>query len=120
MAMLNVSAVIHKTLGDERYVIASVSDGEGKPVTALNKTNFEVDHLANGTLVGTQSLPIASVSSSPSGFYQIKVDSFSGSWSLFSRLVFAVNVQNGGDNGQSIACQCYDWPRSIDERSSER
>jgi hypothetical protein len=120
MAMLNISAVIHKTIGDQRFVIASVSDGDGNPVAQLDQGNFEIDHQGNGTLVGSQSLPIAGVDEGPSGVYRVEVESFIGSWSLFHRLVFSVRVRSGGDSGLTIACQCYDWPRSIDERSAER
>jgi hypothetical protein len=84
------------------YLVASVTDVNGQPVTGLAAANFRVEPLIVGP--GGSLVNIASVSPGIfPGFYHINVVPIPGQTWKGGVYIFAVAVQRAADHGQSLA-----------------
>lgn len=112
MARLIVSAFSEDTIAgpgnrQPNYIIVSVTDVNGVPVTGLNAGNFKTQPmivgpggaLVNVTGVATGSLP---------GFYNINVVPIGTETWKAGVYIFAVAVTHGADQGQALASVLMD------------
>src|SRR5712664_2361427 len=112
MARLIVTALSEDTVaapGNRQpdYIVVSVTDANGGPVTGLAAVNFKVlpvivgpgGALVNITSVGPASLP---------GFYLINVVPIGTQTWKAGVYIFAVAVDKGADKGQTLASVLMD------------
>lgn len=112
MALLNVTAASEDTIAapgnrNNNYVLASVTDGGGEPVTGLTAGNFKVDPMIVGP--GGALVNIVNVSAGRlPGFYHINVVPINTETWKAGTYVFAVSVFRGVDKGQTLATVVMD------------
>jgi hypothetical protein len=111
MALLNVSTLSEDTIAAPgnnaaNYVVASVTDAAGVPVTGLAATNFTVTALIVGP--GGALVNISTVTSSAPGFYVVSVVPISGQTWKSGVYIFGVAVTRGSDHGQSLCSVLMD------------
>jgi hypothetical protein len=112
MARLIVTAFSEDTIAAPgnrapNYIIVSVTDFNGVPITGLGVSNFKVDPmivgpggaLVNVTGVGAGRLP---------GFYHINVVPIRAETWKKGVYIFAVAVEKGADKGQTLATVLMD------------
>jgi hypothetical protein len=112
MARLIVTAFSEDTIAapanrQSNYIVVSVTDADGKPVTGLGVSNFKVDPmivgpggaLVNITRVDAGRLP---------GFYHIDVVPIRKETWKKGVYIFAVAVETKADNGQTLATVLMD------------
>jgi hypothetical protein len=112
MARLIVTAASEDTIAapgntQPNYIIVSVTDSAGIPITGLIAANFKVDAmivgpggaLVNITRVAGGRLP---------GFYHVDVVPIPGATWRPGVYIFAIAVQNGGNQGQALASVLLD------------
>ena len=112
MARLIVSAFSEDTIAapgnrQPNYIVVSVTDGNGLPVTGLGASNFKADPmivgpggaLANITSVTAGRLP---------GFYLINIVPIRAETWKQGVYIFAVAVEKGADKGQALATVLMD------------
>jgi hypothetical protein len=112
MARLIVSAFSEDTIAapgnrQPNYIVASVTDANGAPVTGLAGANFKVDPmivgpggaLVNVTGVNPGRLP---------GFYHVNVVPIRTETWKAGVYIFAVAVERGADKGQALATVLMD------------
>ena len=112
MARLVVSVASEDTIAapgnrQPNYILVSVTDANGVPVTGLAAANFKVDPM----IVGPGGALVNIVSVSPgrlSGFYFINVVPIQTQTWKAGVYVFAVSVQRGGDHGQTVTTVLMD------------
>ena len=106
MALLNVAAASEDTIAapgnrNNNYILASVTDGGGEPITGLAAGNFQVDPMIVGP--GGALVNIVNVSAGRlPGFYHINVVPISTETWKAGTYVFAVSVFRGADKGQTL------------------
>ncbi|MBI4741144.1 MAG: hypothetical protein HY777_06255 [Betaproteobacteria bacterium] len=112
MSRLIVSAISEDTVaapGNRRanYIVVSVTDIDGVPVSGLGATNFKVDPMVvgpGGALVG-----IAAVSAGRlPGFYYVNVVPIGAETWKSGAYIFAVAVESGSGCGQTLASVLMD------------
>jgi hypothetical protein len=109
---LYVTAVSEDTIAapgnrQPNYIVASVTDSSGKPVSGLAAANFKVDAMIVGpggalvdiTRVAQGRLP---------GFYFIDVVPIKQETWKSGTYIFGIAVQNGADKGQALATVLMD------------
>ncbi|MFA7241334.1 MAG: hypothetical protein WC091_14580 [Sulfuricellaceae bacterium] len=112
MSRLIVSAFSEDTIAapgnrETNYIIASVTDANGVPVTGLGVPNFKVYPMivgAGGALVNITSVSAGGLP----GFYLIKVLPIGTETWKSGVYIFAVAVENGADKGQALASVLMD------------
>lgn len=110
MALLNVSTLSEDTIAAPgnnaaNYVVVSVTDAAGVPVTGLAAANFTVTALIVGP--GGALVNISSVTSS-GGFYIVRVVPIAGQTWKSGVYIFGVAVTRGSDHGQSLCSVLMD------------
>ena len=84
------------------YIVASVTDANGVPVTGLGMSNFKVDAMIVGP--GGALVNITSVSAGRlPGFYLVNVVPIRTETWKPGVYIFAVAVERGSDKGQALA-----------------
>jgi len=107
MARLIVEAFSEDTIAapgnrEPNYIIASVTDADGKPITGLGAPDFMVDPM----IVGPGGAKVDIVSVHPGylpGFYNIRVVPIRTETWKAGVYIFAVAVKKGKDQGQTLA-----------------
>ena len=112
MANLFVSALSEDTIAApgnrrENYIVVSVTDGNGKPVTGLNIKNFKVDAVIVGP--GGALVDITGVTAGrlPGVYLVLLVPIKTQTWKS-GVYIFAVAVANGADMGQNLCSVMMD------------
>jgi hypothetical protein len=114
MALLIVNAASEDTIAapgnvNANYIVVSVTDSVGNPVTGLTATNFKVQPIivgAGGALVNIESVAVPPYE--PPGFYIVRVVPISGQTWKSGTYIFAVAVTRGSDRGQNLASVLMD------------
>ncbi|HEY9596646.1 MAG TPA: hypothetical protein V6C65_28625 [Allocoleopsis sp.] len=112
MARLIVAAFSEDTIAapgnrQPNYIIASVTDINGVPVTGLGVSNFKVDPMIVGP--GGSLVNITGVSPGRlAGFYHINVVPMETQTWKAGVYIFAVAVERGTDRGQTLATVLMD------------
>ncbi len=112
MARLIVTAFSEDTVAapgnrQPNYIVASVTDANGAPVTGLVAANFKVDPMIVGP--GGALVNIAGVNAGRlPGFYHINVVPMSTETWKAGVYIFAVAVERGRDKGQTLATVLMD------------
>ena len=114
MALLIVNAASEDTIAapgnvQANYVVVSVTDSVGNPVTGLTAANFSVQPTivgAGGALVNIQSVAVPPYP--PPGIYIIRVVPISGQTWKAGTYIFAIAVTRGADKGQNLASVLMD------------
>jgi hypothetical protein len=112
MARLIVDAFSEDTIAapgnrQPNYIVTSVTDQNGVPVTGLGMTNFRVDPMIvgpGGALVNITSVTAGRLP----GFYHINVLPIGTQTWKAGVYIFAVAVVNGSDMGQTLATVLMD------------
>ncbi|MFM7447241.1 MAG: hypothetical protein ACKO24_01420 [Leptolyngbyaceae cyanobacterium] len=89
------------------YIIVSVTDAGGVPVTGLGTSNFKVDPMIvgpGGALVNITSVAAGRLP----GFYHINVVPIQTETWKQGVYIFAVAVEKGADKGQTLATVLMD------------
>lgn len=111
MALLNVSTLSEDTIAAPannaaNYVVVSVTDAAGVPVSGLTAANFTVTALIVGP--GGALVNVSSVTSSAAGFYVVRVVPIPGQTWKSGVYIFGVAVTRGSDHGQSLCSVLMD------------
>jgi hypothetical protein len=106
MALLLVSTLSEDSIAAPgnnaaNYVVVSVTDATGVPVTGLAASNFTVTALIVGP--GGALVNISSVISQAAGFYLVQVVPIAGQTWKSGVYIFGVAVTRGTDHGQALA-----------------
>lgn len=112
MARLIVTAFSEDTIAapgnrQPNYIVASVTDADGAPVTGLGATNFKVDPMIvgpGGALVNITGVHPGRLP----GFYHINVVPIKTQTWKAGVYIFAVAVERGADKGQTLATVLMD------------
>jgi hypothetical protein len=112
MARLIVDAVSEDSIAapgnrQPNYIIVSVTDVNGVPVTGLNSSNFQVQALivgAGGALVNVTSV----INAALPGFYLVNVVPINIETWKSGVYIFGVAVERTGDQGQTLAAVLMD------------
>ncbi len=89
------------------YIIVSVTDENGIPITGLDVPNFKVDPMIVGP--GGALVNITSVSAGRlAGFYHVNVVPIRTETWKSGVYIFAVAVEKGSDKGQALATVVMD------------
>lgn len=89
------------------YIVASVTDARGAPVSGLTQSNFKVDAMIVGP--GGALVDITRVTEGRlPGFYFIDVTPIKTETWKSGTYIFGIAVQNGGDRGQALASVLMD------------
>jgi hypothetical protein len=111
MALLLVSTLSEDTIAapgnnSANYIVVSVTDATGIPITGLAASNFVVTALIVGP--GGALVNISSVSSPAAGFYIVRVVPIPGQTWKSGVYIFGVAVTRGTDHGQSLCSVLMD------------
>jgi hypothetical protein len=112
MARLILEAMSEDTIASpgnrqSNYIVASVTDGNGLPVTGLGATNFKVDPMivgAGGALVNITSVTAGRLP----GFYHINVEPIKTETWKQGVYIFAIVVEKASDKGQTLTTVLMD------------
>jgi hypothetical protein len=112
MARLIVTAFSEDTIAapgnrQPNYIVASVTDGNGVPVTGLAVVNFKVQSLVvgpGGALVNITNVHPGALP----GFYHVNVVPIGTETWKKGVYIFAVAVEKGADRGQALATVLMD------------
>ena len=112
MSLLIVNAASEDTIAapgnrQNNYVVVSVTDSAGNPVTGLATSNFKVQPV----IVGPGGALVNITGSAPAGlpgFYIVDVVPIRTETWKAGVYIFAVAVQRGGDRGQNLASVLMD------------
>ena len=112
MARLIATAFSEDTIaapGNRRsnYIIMSVTDANGAPVTGLAASNFKVDAMIVGPGGALVNITGVTAGRLP-GFYHINVLPIKTETWKKGVYIFAVAVQRGADKGQTLATVLMD------------
>lgn len=112
MARLIVNVLSEDTIAapgnrQSNYIVASVTDANGVPVTGLSVSNFKVDPIIVGP--GGALVNITGVSAGRlAGVYLIYVVPISSETWKSGTYIFAVSVAKGSDQGQNLCSVLMD------------
>jgi len=112
MALLVVNAASEDTIAgpgnrQNNYVVVSVTDGVGNPVTGMTAANFRVQPVIVGPGGALVNITGASAAGLP-GFYIVNVVPINTETWKAGTYIFAVAVQRGADKGQNLASVLMD------------
>jgi hypothetical protein len=112
MALLIVNAASEDTIAapgnrQNNYVVVSVSDSVGNPVSGLTAANFQVQPVIVGPGGALVNITGASAAGLP-GFYIVNVVPIKTETWKAGTYIFAVAVQRGADKGQNLASVLMD------------
>lgn len=112
MALLIVTAFSEDTVAapgnrQPNYIVVSVTDTGGVPITGLGTANFEVDPMIVGP--GGALVDIAGITPGRlPGFYHVNVVPIRTETWKKGVYIFAVVVERGADRGQALATVLMD------------
>jgi hypothetical protein len=112
MARLIVTAFSEDTIAapgnrQPNYIVVSITDANGLPVTGLGVNNFRVDPMIVGP--GGALVNIVNVNAGRlNGFYHINVLPIRAETWKAGVYIFAVAVERGADHGQTLASVLMD------------
>jgi hypothetical protein len=114
MALLIVNAASEDSIAapgnrERNYIVVSVTDSVGNPVTGLTAANFKVQPTivgAGGALVNIQSVAIPPYD--PPGIYIVHVVPIGTQTWKAGTYIFAIAVTRGSDKGQNLASVLMD------------
>ena len=112
MARLIVTALSEDTIAapdnrEPNYIVVSVTDKHGEPLTGLGTANFQVDPMVvapGGALVDI----ITVIPGRLAGFYLIEVVPIRTETWKSGVYIFAISVTSGSDKGQTLASVLMD------------
>jgi hypothetical protein len=112
MARLIVTAFSEDTIAapgnrQPNYIVVSVTDANGVPVTGLAAANFKVDPMIvgpGGALVNIMGVTAGRLA----GFYHVNVIPINTQTWKAGVYIFAVAVERGADKGQTLATVLMD------------
>jgi hypothetical protein len=112
MARLIVTALSEDTIAapgnrQPNYIVVSVTDRHGEPVTGLGTANFQVDPMIvapGGALVEITTI----IPGRLAGFYLLEVVPIRTETWKSGVYIFAISVQSGSDKGQTLASVLLD------------
>ena len=112
MARLIVTAFTEDSIAapgnrQPNYIVASVTDVNGSPVSGLAVNNFKVDPMivgAGGALVNIVNISAGRLA----GFYHINVLPIQTETWKAGVYIFAIAVEKGADRGQTLATVLMD------------
>ena len=112
MARLIVTAFSEDTIAapgnrQRNYIVTSVSDQNGVPVTGLGASNFKVDPMIVGPGGALVNITDVTAGRLP-GFYHINVVPIRRQTWKAGVYIFAVAVEKGSDKGQTLATVLMD------------
>jgi len=112
MALLIVNADSEDTIAgpgnrENNYVVVSVTDSVGNPVTGLTAANFKVQPVIVGPGGALVNITGANAAGVP-GFYVVNVVPINAETWKAGVYIFAVAVERGADRGQSLASVLMD------------
>jgi hypothetical protein len=112
MARLIVTAFSEDTIAapgnrQPNYIVLSVTDSNGDPVTGLAAGNFKVDPMIVGPGGALVNITAVSAGRLP-GFYHVNVVPINTQTWKAGVYIFAVAVQRGQDKGQTLATVLMD------------
>ncbi|HJQ30795.1 MAG TPA: hypothetical protein VJ866_01370 [Pyrinomonadaceae bacterium] len=112
MSLLIVNAASEDTVAApgnrlENYVVVSVTDGLGNPVTGLTAGNFKVQPIIVGPGGALVNITNVSAAGLP-GCYIIRVVPINTETWKAGTYIFAVAVESGGNKGQNLASVLMD------------
>jgi hypothetical protein len=112
MARLIVTAFSEDTIAapgnrQANYIIASVTDANGQPVTGLAASNFKVDPMIVGPGGALVNITNVTAGRLP-GFYHVNVVPIGTQTWKRGVYIFAVAVEKGSDKGQALATVLMD------------
>lgn len=112
MARLIVTAFSEDTIAapgnrQPNYIVASVTDVNGAPVTGLSVANFKVDPMIVGPGGALVNITGVNAGRLP-GFYHINVVPINTQTWKAGVYIFAVAVERSGDKGQTLATVLMD------------
>ncbi len=112
MARLVVTAFSEDTIAapgnrQPNYIVVSVTDGKGAPVTGLAAVNFKVDPMIVGPGGALVNITGVNAGRLP-GFYHVNVVPINKETWKAGVYIFAVAVERGADKGQSLATVLMD------------
>lgn len=112
MARLIVTAFSEDTIAapgnrQPNYIVTSVTDQNGAPVTGLNASSFKVDPMIVGPGGALVNITGVAAGRLP-GFYHINVVPIRKETWKSGVYIFAVAVERGSDQGQTLATVLMD------------
>jgi hypothetical protein len=112
MSLLIVNAASEDTIAapgnrQNNYVVVSVSDSVGNPVTGLTAANFKVQPVIVGPGGALVNITGAATAGLP-GFYIVNVVPIKTETWKAGVYIFAVAVERGADKGQNLASVLMD------------
>ena len=112
MARLIATAFSEDTIAapgnrQSNYIVLSVTDADGAPVTGLGASNFRVDAMIVGPGGALVNITGVTAGRLP-GFYHINVVPIKAETWKKGVYIFAVAVQRGADRGQTLATVLMD------------
>lgn len=112
MSLLMVKAASEDTIAapgnrENNYVVVSVTDGGGNPVTGLAAANFKVQPVIVGAGGALVNITGANPAGLP-GFYIVTVVPIKTETWKSGTYIFAVAVERGADKGQALASVLMD------------
>ena len=112
MALLIVNAASEDTIAapgnrQNNYIVVSVTDAVGNPVTGLAAANFQVQPVIVGPGGALVNITGASAAGLP-GFYIVDVVPIRTETWKAGTYIFAVAVHRGADKGQNLASVLMD------------
>jgi hypothetical protein len=114
MALLIVNAASEDSLAAPgnrlvNYIVVSVTDSAGNPMTGLDASNFKIQPIivgAGGALVNIESVAVPPYE--PPGFYIVRVVPINTQTWKAGTYIFAIAVTRGVDKGQNLASVLMD------------
>ena len=111
MARLIVSTLSEDTIAAPgnnaaNYIVASVTDANGVPVTGLGAANFSVHAIIVGP--GGAQVNVTTVTTAQPGFYLLNLVPIPGQTWKPGVYIFGTAVTHGSDHGQALASVLMD------------
>ncbi len=112
MSRLIVTAFSEDTIAapgnrQPNYIVVSVTDANGEPVTGLDVSNLKVEPMVvgpGGALVNITGI----ITGGLPGFYHINVVPVQAETWQAGVYIFAIAIENGADKGQTLATVLMD------------
>jgi hypothetical protein len=108
---MNVTAISENTIAhpgnrEPNYIIVSVTNQNGWPITGLGATNFKVAALIVGP--GGADIEVSRVGGGAQGFYYIDVIPVQSYTWVSGTYIFGVSVTRGAQRGQTLTSVLMD------------
>jgi hypothetical protein len=108
---MNLTAISENTIAhsgnrEPNYILVSVTNQNGGPITGLSATNFKVRALIVGP--GGADIEVSRVGGGAEGFYYIDVVPVQSYTWVSGPYIFGVSVTRGAQKGQTLTSQLMD------------